>query len=96
MKYAVRRDANGYACAITRDGVDVLHLVAGSVKNVKHADEIAAALNGPCCAWTEDEDGNWWTGCGNVHVFTDGGPRENDYDFCPYCGKPLPESEVRA
>lgn len=40
-----------------------------------------------CCAWTEDDDGNWHTACENMHVFFYGGPAENGYWFCPYCGR---------
>ncbi len=38
------------------------------------------------CEWTEDEDGNWDTECGEKHTFIDGGPRENGAKFCCYCG----------
>lgn len=41
------------------------------------------------CDWTEDEDGNWHTGCGEMFVFTTDGPVENKMRFCPYCGKAL-------
>ena len=41
------------------------------------------------CWWQDDEDGVWYTGCCNAHVFIDGGPWSNKYKFCPYCGKPL-------
>jgi len=38
------------------------------------------------CAWTEDADGNWITGCQEIHVFISGTPQENGYVYCPYCG----------
>lgn len=39
------------------------------------------------CLWSEVAwDDFWDTECGNKHQFTFGGPEENDYDFCPYCG----------
>lgn len=43
------------------------------------------------CKWTEDDDGNWVTECGNMHEFTVGGPDENEYIYCPYCGKSMGE-----
>ena len=43
------------------------------------------------CTWQEDEEGNWHTGCHNMHTFFDGGPLDNEYQFCPYCGLPLKE-----
>ena len=41
------------------------------------------------CVWTPDDDGVYETGCGQAHMFEDGGPSENHYRFCPYCGYPL-------
>lgn len=49
------------------------------------ADDAPATLT---CQWKEDEDGNWWTGCGEGFVFTaDGGPFAHNFRHCPYCGK---------
>ena len=45
----------------------------------------------PLCIWTEDSDGTWDTQCNNRHTFFDGGPEENHYEYCPYCGKHLIE-----
>ena len=44
------------------------------------------------CTWSEDEDGLWWTSCGEIHVFSDGTPTEHRHKFCPYCGKELKEA----
>jgi len=41
------------------------------------------------CKWTQDSDGLWDTSCGNRFEFYDGGPVENDFRWCPYCGKTL-------
>jgi len=38
------------------------------------------------CFWTEDENGVWETSCGNAFQFETGGPIDNGFDFCPYCG----------
>ncbi len=38
------------------------------------------------CTWTEDADGNWHTGCQEIHVLIVSTPHENGYVFCPYCG----------
>lgn len=43
------------------------------------------------CTWSEDEDGVWWTVCKEMHEFYDGTPKDNNYKFCPYCGKELEE-----
>ena len=41
------------------------------------------------CTWTEDEDGAFETGCGDMFDFTNDGPSENGFKFCPYCGGEL-------
>ena len=43
------------------------------------------------CFWTEDEDGNWETTCGNMFILIDGMPSENDMKYCCYCGCGLKE-----
>lgn len=48
------------------------------------------------CTWTEDEDGNWETECGEMSVFIDGCPADNKERFCCYCGKPLVEVQYDA
>lgn len=46
------------------------------------------------CKWREDGYkwdgyGYWETGCDNLFQFNTGGPEENRFKFCPYCGKPI-------
>lgn len=41
------------------------------------------------CLWTQDEDSNWHTGCGEIFIFDDGTPRDNKFNFCHCCGKKL-------
>jgi hypothetical protein len=47
--------------------------------------------NGAWCLWTVDDDGVWNTSCKQAHVFETGTPGQNEYAFCPYCGKPMAE-----
>ena len=42
--------------------------------------------NRKSCTWTEDMNGNWDTGCQQIHIIISGTPRENGYVYCPYCG----------
>lgn len=45
-----------------------------------------------CCGWTntDAEDGDVFdTGCGQMFQFNEGGPLENSFTACPYCGRPL-------
>ena len=42
------------------------------------------------CIWTYNEEGDLWdTRCNEMFHFNDGTPIENDFRFCPYCGKKL-------
>jgi hypothetical protein len=44
------------------------------------------------CTWKHDHDyeyDSWESGCGNLFVFNDGGPVDNGFAFCPYCGSEL-------
>ena len=65
-------------------------------KEAKESDESEIG-----CVWAEDEWGTWASGCKQGEFeFTEGGPKENRFIFCPYCsgvlvGKPFsdePES----
>ena len=44
------------------------------------------------CEWHLNDLGYYDTACGNAHEFITDGPGENDYRFCPYCGKTLIET----
>ena len=49
-------------------------------------------INEISCLWGEDVDeqeGYWESSCGSSFIFNDGGPFENEFLFCPYCGKPI-------
>lgn len=43
------------------------------------------------CIWSCDEpqnDDGWWnTECNNLFIFNSGTPEENEFTYCPYCGK---------
>ena len=47
-----------------------------------------------CCKWHQNEDGQFETACKQLFEFNDG-PRENNFRFCPYCGKRLVERKKR-
>jgi len=40
------------------------------------------------CEWKYDDNADYWeTSCGETFVFTAGKPLEDNFFFCPYCGK---------
>lgn len=43
--------------------------------------------DGKYCVWFEDDDGIWQTDCKQGHIFENGTPFQNEFRFCPYCGK---------
>jgi hypothetical protein len=48
------------------------------------------------CLWTEEPDypgTAFSTQCGQIHCFEAGGPTENKYLFCQYCGRRLTTKE---
>ena len=54
--------------------------------------------NEEICVWTEANEFDWiiwYSKCGEVFTFEEGGPKHNTFTFCPYCGKKLIEKELR-
>lgn len=44
------------------------------------------------CAWQMDEDGVWWTDCGEGFIIDNlDSPAENGFRFCCYCGREMRE-----
>lgn len=55
-------------------------------------DELRAALSERgLCHWKPDQDGVYWTTCGNAFTFIDAGPSANKMKFCCYCGGTMSE-----
>jgi hypothetical protein len=42
------------------------------------------------CFWFDTGE-FWATDCGGAFNFSEAGPEENGFQFCPYCGKSLCE-----
>lgn len=42
------------------------------------------------CEWEyNDAEYYWESSCDHLHIFMSDGPKENEYGFCPYCGKKI-------
>ena len=42
------------------------------------------------CEWEyNDSEYYFESSCNHLHIFMSDGPKENEYDFCPYCGKKI-------
>lgn len=83
-----------------RAGIDVLVWEDGGCQPATTAEvamwKALAAVQQPVvrepltCEWTHnDDDGYWDTSCGKAWRFDDGGPKENNMNFCHCCGKTL-------
>ena len=46
------------------------------------------------CEWKyNDTEYCWESSCDHFHIFMSDGPKENEYGFCPYCGKKIKVAE---
>ena len=42
------------------------------------------------CEWKyNDSEYYFESSCENLHIFMSDGPKENEYEYCPYCGKKI-------
>lgn len=65
-----------------RDGVNY------AIEIVK---QVAEEYNQEVCEWRLcDEEANVYdTTCRNSHILLEGSPIDNNYEYCPYCGKKI-------
>ena len=46
------------------------------------------------CTWTYDDLYDFWdTSCGECFTVTEGTPKDNNFVYCPFCGKPIKEKK---
>lgn len=53
-------------------------------------------VNSDYCSWKQDlpnvwEDDSWNTNCGDKFILIEGSPKENNFNFCPNCGRRIKE-----
>ena len=42
------------------------------------------------CEWKYNNSEYYWeSSCEHLHIFMSDGPEENEYKYCPYCGKKI-------
>lgn len=63
------------------------------ITEVEEMNGIGTVKFEPKCRWTEDDEGIWYTECGNAHEFMTDSPTENKYKFCPYCGREIKHAD---
>ena len=56
-----------------------------AIEIVKHC-----GVSDDVCEWKyNDSEYYFESSCDHLHIFMSDGPKENEYDFCPYCGKKI-------
>ncbi len=71
-----------------KPGYVVFSLMTG--KPPEQAPEPDPLINRPACTWKHDDDeGSWDAECGERWSITEGTPEENNFRFCPGCGKTI-------
>lgn len=57
-----------------------------AIEIVKHS-----CISDDVCEWRlcDEETNVYDTSCKNPHIMIEGTPRENNYSYCPYCGKKI-------
>lgn len=60
-------------------------------KTIEIVNQLAEEYNNDFCEWRLcDEEANVYdTTCMNPHILLEGSPSDNNYKFCPYCGKKI-------
>jgi hypothetical protein len=60
-------------------------------KYVSQLQEKMDAAENKTCNWTwNDVEDRWETDCREAYCFIDGGPKENNMEYCCYCGSRIP------
>ena len=56
------------------------------IEIVKHC-----CVSDDVCEWRlcDEEENVYDTSCRNPHILIEGTPKENNYEYCPYCGKKI-------
>ena len=60
-------------------------------KIIEIVNQLAEEYDNDVCEWKqhEREIDVYFTECGQAHIFVNGNPEENNYEYCPYCGKKI-------
>jgi hypothetical protein len=64
-------------------------MTAKNTENTEKPQPAVASSDWLACAWQEHDDGRYDTACDNAFEFTYGTPEDNDFKWCPFCGKSI-------
>ena len=67
---------------------ELLAIISKLEQNQKVRDHIDSVLPDETCEW-KDVGEYWETGCEGAFCITAGTPKNNEMEYCPYCGKEI-------
>ena len=75
-----------YCIAFNSDDRAEYDAYTNAIEIIKHG-----GVSDDVCEWRLcDEEANVYdTSCRNPHILIEGTPKENNYEYCPYCGKKI-------
>ena len=77
-----KQQAESYSTMMMYEVADLVDDLIEIVKNGGVSDDV--------CEWKyNDSEYYFESSCDHLHIFMSDGPKENEYDFCPYCGKKI-------
>lgn len=84
----LKKRMNEYATCNTDYGEGLSDGYEGAIRVVH---DVAHEYEKYVCEWMQDDGATdvYDTECGNSHMFIDGSPSDNRYEYCPYCGKKI-------
>lgn len=79
-----------YKNSVGDERILITHSI-GEVSGLNKAKEIILAEQKECTYSSYDEDRGAWecSECNNLLVLNDGNPKDNEFEYCPYCGKKI-------
>lgn len=87
-------EAYGKLPILSECSLNIQYLRACILQAIGNAKALRARLAQPeqepvdTCTWTHDDDeGSWDAECGERWSITEGTPEENNFRFCPGCGR---------
>jgi hypothetical protein len=94
IKERAERGLSKYGVSLDRTDLSVLewlnHALCEAMDLAEYLEKLIR-LNGTC-EWRPAEFDGFHTGCDTAFQFTNGGIKDNDFTFCPFCGRKIEEA----
>lgn len=74
------------------DPEQCIDAIDDAIEEIENLRAVSTPAAGPCL-WSWNDDGFWQAACdptgSGAFYFDSGGPSDNHFKFCPFCGKSL-------